>query len=160
MMNVQLIVLGKLKEKYMKEFSSEYEKRLSAYCKLTVTELEPVKLSDNPSQSEIDNALNKETQLIMAKIPKNSYVFSMCIEGKQMSSEELSQKLDDIALSGKSSVVFIIGSSFGLSDEIKRMSDFKFSMSKMTFPHKLARIMLTEQIYRGFSISNNGKYHK
>ncbi len=160
MMNVQLIVLGKLKEKYMKDFSSEYEKRLSAYCKLTVTELEPVKLSDNPSQSEIDNALNKETQMIMAKIPKNSYVFSMCIEGKQMSSEELSQKLDDIALSGKSSVVFIIGSSFGLSDEIKRMSDFKFSMSKMTFPHKLARIMLTEQIYRGFSISNNGKYHK
>ena len=160
MMNVQLIVLGKLKEKYMKDFSSEYEKRLSAYCKLTVTELEPVKLSDNPSQSEIDNALNKETQMIMAKIPKNSYVFSMCIEGKQMSSEELSQKLDDIALSGKSSVVFIIGSSFGLSDEIKRMSDFKFSMSKMTFPHKLARLMLTEQIYRGFSISNNGKYHK
>ena len=160
MMNVQLIVLGKLKEKYMKDFSSEYEKRLSAYCKLTVTELEPVKLSDNPSQSEIDNALNKETQMIMAKIPKNSYVFSMCIEGKQMSSEELSQKLDDIALSGKSSVVFIIGSSYGLSDEIKRMSDFKFSMSKMTFPHKLARIMLTEQIYRGFSISNNGKYHK
>ena len=160
MMNVQLIVLGKLKEKHMKDFSSEYEKRLSAYCKLTVTELEPVKLSDNPSQSEIDNALNKETQMIMAKIPKNSYVFSMCIEGKQMSSEELSQKLDDIALSGKSSVVFIIGSSFGLSDEIKRMSDFKFSMSKMTFPHKLARIMLTEQIYRGFCIINGDKYHK
>ncbi|MBR2953714.1 MAG: 23S rRNA (pseudouridine(1915)-N(3))-methyltransferase RlmH [Clostridia bacterium] len=160
MMNVHLIVLGKLKEKYMKDFSSEYEKRLSAYCKLTVTELEPVKLSDNPSQSEIDNALTKETQMIMGKIPKNSYVFSMCIEGKQMSSEELSQKMDDIALSGKSSVVFIIGSSFGLSDEIKRMSDFRFSMSKMTFPHKLARIMLTEQVYRAFSISNNGKYHK
>jgi 23S rRNA (pseudouridine1915-N3)-methyltransferase len=160
MMNVHLIVLGKLKEKYMKEFSQEYEKRLSAYCKLTVTELEPVKLSDNPSQSEIDNALLKETQMITSKIPKNSYVFSMCIEGKQMSSEELSQKMDDIALSGKSNVVFIIGSSFGLSDEIKKMSDFRFSMSKMTFPHKLARIMLTEQIYRGFSISNNGKYHK
>ncbi len=160
MMNVHLIVLGKLKEKYMKDFSAEYEKRLSAYCKLTVMELEPVKLSDNPSQSEIQNALSKETQMIIAKIPKNSYVFSMCIEGKQMSSEELSQKFDDIALMGKSSVVFIIGSSFGLSDEIKKMSDFKFSMSKMTFPHKLARIMLTEQIYRGFSISNNGKYHK
>jgi 23S rRNA (pseudouridine1915-N3)-methyltransferase len=159
-MNVQLIVLGKLKEKYMKDFSLEYEKRLSAYCKLTITELEPVKLSDNPSQCEIENALNKETQMIMAKIPKNAFVFSMCIEGKQMSSEELSQKFEDIALSGKSSVVFIIGSSFGLSDEIKRMSDFKFSMSKMTFPHKLARIMLTEQLYRGFSISNNGKYHK
>ncbi len=160
MMNVQLIVLGKLKEKYMKDFSLEYEKRLSAYCKLAITELEPVKLSDNPSQSEIENALSKETQMIMAKIPKNSFVFSMCIEGKQMSSEDLSQKLNDIALSGKSSVVFIIGSSFGLSDEIKRMSDFEFSMSKMTFPHKLARIMLEEQIYRGFSISNNGKYHK
>lgn len=160
MMNVQLIVLGKLKEKYMKDFAAEYEKRLSAYCKMTVTELEPVKLSDNPSESEIDNALIKETKMIKDKIPKNSYVFSMCIEGKQMSSEELSQKLEDIALSGKNNVVFIIGSSFGLSDEIKQMSDFKFSMSKMTFPHKLARIMLTEQIYRGFSISNNGKYHK
>ncbi len=160
MMNVQFIVLGKLKEKYMKDFSSEYEKRLSAYCKLNVVELEPVKLSDNPSQSEIENALTKETQMIKAKIPKNSFVFSMCIEGKQMSSEEFSRKLDDIALSGKSNIVFIIGSSFGLSNEIKGMSDFKFSMSKMTFPHKLARIMLTEQLYRGFSISNNGKYHK
>ena len=160
MMNVQLIVLGKLKEKYMKDFAAEYEKRLSAYCKMTVVELETVKLSDNPSQSEIDNALQKETKMIKDKIPKNSYIFAMCIEGKQMSSEEFSQKLDDIALSGKNSVVFIIGSSFGLSNEIKGMSDFKFSMSKMTFPHKLARIMLTEQIYRGFSISNNGKYHK
>ena len=160
MMNVQLIVLGKLKEKYMKDFAAEYEKRLSAYCKMTVLELEPIKLSDNPSQSEIDNALLKETKMIKDKIPKNSYIFAMCIEGKQMSSEEFSQKLDDIALSGKNSVVFIIGSSFGLSNEIKGMSDYKFSMSKMTFPHKLARIMLTEQIYRGFSISNNGKYHK
>lgn len=160
MMNVQFIVLGKLKEKYMKDFSAEYEKRLSMYCKLTVTELEPVKLSDNPSNAEIENALNKETQMIVAKIPKNSYVFSMCIEGKQLSSEELSQKLEDIAIGGKSTIVFIIGSSFGLSDEIKKISDFKFSMSKMTFPHKLARIMLTEQVYRAFSISNNGKYHK
>ena len=160
MMNVHFIVLGKLKEKYMKEFSAEYEKRLSAYCKVTVTELEPIKLSDNPSEAEIENALNKETQMIIAKTPKNSYVFSMCIEGKQLSSEELSQKLEDIALSGKSTISFIIGSSFGLSNEIKKISDFKFSMSKMTFPHKLARIMLTEQVYRAFSISNNGKYHK
>lgn len=160
MINVHFIVLGKLKEKYMKEFATEYEKRLSAYCKLTVTELEPVKLSDNPSQLEIENALSKETQMVKAKIPKGAYVFSMCIEGKQMSSEELSKKLDNIAVSGNSSVAFVIGSSFGLSDEIKNMSDFKFSMSKMTFPHKLARIMLTEQVYRAFSISNNGKYHK
>ncbi len=160
MMNVQLIVLGKLKEKYMKDFAGEYEKRLSAYCKFTVTELEPVKLSDNPSAQEIENALNKETQMIKAKIQKNSYVFAMCIEGKQMSSEEFSKKLDDIALCGKSNIVFVIGSSFGLSNEVKNMADYKFSMSKMTFPHKLARIMVTEQIYRGFSISNNSKYHK
>lgn len=160
MMNVHLIVMGKLKEKYMKEFALEYEKRLSAYCRFTVSELEPVRLSDNPSTQETENALIKEAQMIKAKIPKNSYIFAMCIEGKQMASEEFSQKLDDIALSGKSNIVFIIGSSFGLSAEIKEMSDFKFSMSKMTFPHKLARIMLTEQIYRGFSISNNGKYHK
>lgn len=144
----------------MKDFTAEYEKRLSSYCRLTVTELEPVKLSDNPSQAEINNALDKEMQMITAKIPKSSYVFSMCIEGKQMSSEELSKKIQDIALCGKSNITFIIGSSYGLSDEIKKMSDFKFSMSKMTFPHKLARIMLTEQVYRAFSISNNSKYHK
>ena len=160
MININFIVLGKLKEKYMKEFSAEYEKRLSGYCKLTVTELEPVKLSDNPSEQEIKNALAKETQMIKAKISKNSFVFSMCIEGKQMSSEELSKKLEDIALTGKNNITFIIGSSFGLSDEIKQMSDYKFSMSKMTFPHKLARIMLTEQVYRALSITNNAKYHK
>lgn len=160
MMNINFIVLGKLKEKYMKDFSAEYEKRLSGYCKLTVTELEPVKLSDNPSEQEIKNALAKETQMIKAKIPKNSFVFSMCIEGKQMSSEELSKKLEEIALTGKNNITFIIGSSFGLSDEIKQMSDYKFSMSKMTFPHKLARIMLTEQVYRALSITNNAKYHK
>ena len=160
MININFIVLGKLKEKYMKEFSAEYEKRLSGYCKFTVTELEPVKLSDNPSEQEIKNALNKETQMIKTKIPKNSFVFSMCIEGKQMSSEELSKKLEDIALTGKNNITFIIGSSFGLSDEIKQLSDYKFSMSKMTFTHKLARIMLTEQVYRALSITNNGKYHK
>lgn len=160
MININFIVLGKLKEKYMKEFSAEYEKRLSGYCKLTVTELEPVKLSDNPPEQEIKNALAKETQMIKAKISKNSFVFSMCIEGKQMSSEELSKKLEDIALSGKNNITFIIGSSFGLSDEIKQMSDYKFSMSKMTFPHKLARIMLIEQVYRALSITNNAKYHK
>ncbi len=160
MMNVQLIVLGKLKEKYMKDFSEEFEKRLSAYCKFFVLELEPVKLSDNPSSQEIENALVKETQMIKAKLPKNAYVFAMCIEGKQLSSGEFADKLQDIALSGKSNIVFIIGSSFGLSNEIKAVADYKFSMSKMTFPHKLARIMVTEQIYRGFSILNNGKYHK
>ncbi len=160
MINVQLIVLGKLREKYMKEFSGEYEKRLSGFCRLTVTELEPVRLSDRPSESEIQNALKKEADLIKSKMLAKPYVFAMCVEGKELSSEELSQKIQNIGVSGQNNIVFIIGSSFGLSEEIKRDSDFRLSMSPMTFPHKLARIMLLEQIYRAFSISLGGKYHK
>ena len=160
MLNITIIAIGKLKEQYLRDASSEYQKRLSTLCKLNIVELNPEKLSDNPSAKEIENALNNEAKKIIEKIPKGAKVYSMCIEGKQMSSEELSSKIEDIALCGKSNITFIIGSSFGLSDEIKKMSDFKFSMSKMTFPHKLARIMLTEQIYRAFSISNNAKYHK
>lgn len=160
MMNVQLIVLGKLKEKYMKDFSAEYEKRLSSFCKLTVTEIEPVRLSDNPSEKEIENALKKEADLIKSKMQGNSFVFSMCIEGKAISSEELSRKIENIGVSGQNNIVFIIGSSFGLSEEIKAKSDVRLSMSPMTFPYKLARIMLLEQIYRAFSISHGSKYHK
>ena len=160
LINIQIITLGKFKDKYMKDFSLEYEKRLKAYCNFQILELEPYRLSDNPSQKEIETALTKEADLIKSKIPKNSYVFAMCIEGKQMSSEELSEKISQIALCGKNNITFIIGSSFGLDREVKNSADFKFSMSKMTFPHKLARIMITEQIYRAFSIMNNGKYHK
>lgn len=160
MMNVSIIALAKLKESYMREFSSEYEKRLSAFCRLNIIELSPEKLSDNPSESEIQNALSKEAKLIKSKLTQNAYIFSMCIEGKQLSSPEFSKKLDSIALSGKSNLVFIIGSSFGLADEIKELSNFKFSMSKMTFPHQFARCMLLEQIYRGYQISSGGKYHK
>lgn len=160
MMNVQLIVLGKLKEKYMKDFSAEYEKRLSSFCKLTVTEIEPVRLSDSPSEKEIENALKKEADLIKSKMTGNSFVLSMCIEGKKISSEELSRKIENIGVSGQNNIVFIIGSSFGLSEEIKAKSDVRLSMSPMTFPHKLARIMLLEQIYRAFSISHGSKYHK
>lgn len=160
MRNVQLITVGKLKEKYMKDFSAEYEKRLSAYCKLTVTELEPVRLSDNPSEKEIQNALKKEAELIKAKMLPNAFVISMCIEGKEISSKALAKKIEETGVSGQNSIVFIIGSSFGLSEEIKRESDMRLSMSPMTFPHKLARIMLLEQLYRAFSISHGGKYQK
>ncbi len=160
LISVTVIALGKLKEKYMREFSEEYQKRLSAYCKLNIIELTPKPLSDNPSENEIKNALAAEAQQIKQKIPSNSYVFSMCIEGKQSPSEDFSRKLSEITVNGKSNIVFVIGSSFGLSDEIKNISDFKFSMSEMTFPHQMARIMLLEQIYRAFQISNGGKYHK
>ena len=159
-MNITIIALGKLKEKYMRDFSEEYQKRLSTYCRLNIIELSPKKLPDSPSQSEINNALEEEARQIKAKIPSGAYVFSMCIEGKQMSSTEFSQKISNLAVDGKSNIVFILGSSFGLSEEIKELSDSKFSLSEMTFPHQMARVMLLEQLYRAFQISSGGKYHK
>jgi 23S rRNA (pseudouridine1915-N3)-methyltransferase len=159
-MNITVIALGKLKEKYLTDAISEYAKRISAYGKLQIIELNPVRLSDNPSQTEIDNALSKEAEEIKKKIPNNSYVFSLCIEGKEKSSESFAKAINDAAINGKSNIVFIIGSSFGLSPEIKTLSDSKLSFSPMTFPHQLMRVMLLEQIYRAFQINNNGKYHK
>lgn len=159
-MNITVIALGKLKEKYLRDAIDEYAKRISAYGRLDIIELNPVRLSDNPSQTEIDNALTKEAEEIKKKIPNGSYVFSLCVEGKEKSSEQLAQTIKEIALNGKSSIVFIIGSSFGLSPEIKRLSDCRLSFSPMTFPHQLMRVMLLEQIYRAFQINNNGKYHK
>ena len=159
-MNITVIALGKLKEKYLKDAISEYSKRISAYGKLDIIELTPVRLSDSPSQTEIDNALSKEAEEIKKKIPNGSYVFSLCVEGKQKSSEELAKAIQDVTLNGKSNIVFIIGSSFGLSPEIKKLSDSRLSFSPMTFPHQLMRVMLLEQIYRAFQINTNGKYHK
>ena len=159
-MNITVIALGKLKEKYLRDEVDEYTKRISAYGKVDIIELNPVRLSDSPSQTEIDNALTKEAEEIKKKIPNGSYVFSLCIEGKEKSSEQLAQNIKDVTLNGKSSIVFIIGSSFGLSPEIKKLSDCRLSFSPMTFPHQLMRVMLLEQIYRAFQINNNGKYHK
>lgn len=157
-MNVKLIVIGKLKEDYLRSACNEYIKRLSRYCSFEMHELDECRLSDNPSQKEIDSALSKEAESI--KKHAKGYIIPMCIEGKQLASRELSEKIENIGINGQSTVTFIIGSSFGLSDTIKSMSDFKLSMSKMTFPHQLARVMLLEQIYRAFSISEGGKYHK
>ncbi|NLA77473.1 MAG: 23S rRNA (pseudouridine(1915)-N(3))-methyltransferase RlmH [Clostridiales bacterium] len=160
MINVTIICLGRLKESYWRDAAAEYIKRLSAYCKLTVTELEPVRLPENPSDAQISAALSSEAEAIKNKIPNGSKVISLCIEGKQLSSPELARNIKNAAVSGSSRIVFIIGSSFGLSDEIKRLSDSKISFSEMTFPHQLARIMLFEQLYRAFQINSGGKYHK
>ncbi len=159
-MNITVIALGKLKEKYLKDAIAEYSKRISAYGKLDIIELSPVRLSDTPSQTEIDSALSKEADEIKKKIPNGSFVFALCIEGKEKSSEAFAKAIGDAALNGKSNLVFIIGSSFGLAPEIKAIADFKLSFSPMTFPHQLMRVMLLEQIYRAFQINNNGKYHK
>ena len=160
MLNITIIAVGKLKEQYLRDASAEYQKRLSAFCKLSIIEIPPEKLSDNPSAKEIENALNNEAKKIFEKIPKGAKVYSMCIEGKQRSSEELSEEIDNLAVEGASNIVFIIGGSFGLSDEVKKLSAFRLSMSKMTFPHQIARIMLLEQIYRAMQISIGTKYHK
>lgn len=160
MLKIHIIAVGKLKEQYLRDASNEYLKRLSSFCKMTVTELDPERLPDNPNPSQIEACLNTEATKIISAIPNGAYVIPMCIEGKQIDSIELSNKLQDVALSGDSTVCFIIGGSYGLSDKVKALANFKLSMSKMTFPHQLARIMLLEQIYRAFKISQGGTYHK
>ena len=159
MMKITVICLGKLKEKYLSAACDEYRKRLSRYCSLDFVELEPVRLSDKPSKSEIDLALDKEADLILKKIPQNSEVYTLCIEGKQLSSESLAEKVSALKNMGKS-LTFVIGSSYGLSPKIKSLSQLKLSFSQMTFPHQLFRVMLLEQIYRAFKIDEGSEYHK
>lgn len=160
MLNVNIICVGKLKEKFLTDAIKEYSKRLSAFCKLNITELDETKLPDRVSDSDIGNALKSESEKILAKVGKDAFVIAMCIEGKMMSSEELSKLFDKISVEGKSRVDIIIGSSFGLSDEVKKRADLRLSVSPMTFPHQLFRVMILEQIYRAFQISTGGKYHK
>ncbi len=160
MNEIKIICLGKLKEKYLRDACDEYIKRLGAFCKIQITELNPCRLTDNPNDSQIEAALADECVRIIEKTDKNSYIISLCIEGNQMTSEELSSKLEKISLEGAGNPVFIIGSSHGLSEEIKSKSKIRLSMSKMTFPHQLARVMLLEQLYRAYMISKGRKYHK
>ncbi len=160
MMNVTLICVGNLKEKYFKDACAEYVKRLGAFCRFNLVEINEEKISDKPSQSDIDNTLKKEGERIIAKLPKGAMVFSMCIEGTLISSEQLAGKIAEAGLNGKSELAFIIGGSWGLSEDVKRISNARISMSRMTFPHQLARVLLCEQIYRSFQINSNGKYHK
>lgn len=159
MLNVNIICIGNLKEKFFTDALSEYKKRLSRYCKFEVVELPEEKIADNVTQSQIDKTLKIEGEKILAKISKSDYVVAMCIEGKQFSSEELARKIEDISFSN-STVNFVIGGSWGLSDDVKNRADMRLSVSKMTFPHQLFRVMLSEQIYRAFSINANAKYHK
>ena len=160
MLNISIICVGKLKEKYWTLACGEYLKRLKMFCKCSVIEVDEKKLSANPSASEINETVAIEGERVLSKIPSSAYVISMCIEGNLISSEQLSKKLEDIAIGGKSNVVIVIGGSWGLSNAVKDRSDFKLSMSKMTFPHQMARVILLEQVYRAFQISNSGKYHK
>lgn len=161
MIKVNIISVGKLKESYWRDAVKEYSKRLSAYCNFEIAELNESRLPDNPSEKVIADALEKESAAMQKFLQtKGAFNIAMCIEGKTISSEKLSEKLSEVSVDGFSTVNFFIGSSFGLSDEVKSSCRMRMSMSPMTFPHQLARVMLCEQIYRAFSIANNGKYHK
>lgn len=159
MIKVTLIALGKLKEKYLRDAVEEYSKRLSRYCALEIAEINPVALPENPSEKEIAAALTKEKELIFKKIPENAAVFALCVEGKQKSSEEFAAEIETLTNDGRN-FCFIIGSSYGLDDGVKQRADTKLSLSKMTFPHQLFRVMLLEQLYRGFKIIEGSTYHK
>ena len=159
MLKVKIIAIGSLKEEYLRAAVAEYKKRLGAYCELTLCELKETKLPDRPSDAEIAAALAAEGAKIIAEIPQKSFVVTLCIEGKEHSSEEFASFIDGVRMES-GTLCLIIGSSFGLDEKVKRMSRARLSFSKMTFPHQLMRVMLLEQLYRGMNISTGGKYHK
>ena len=158
-MKITVISVGKIKEKFLSDAVCEYKKRLSRFASLEVVEIKDEKIPENASQKEIDLILEKEGAQILAKIPKNSYNIAMCIEGKELSSTEFSQKLDSIK-SVNSNITFIIGGSLGLWQKVKSVSDMALSFGKITLPHQLMRVVLLEQIYRAFKISGGETYHK
>lgn len=160
MFDITLITVGKLKEKFYLSAAAEYEKRLKAYCRFQILELPEYRLPESPSSSEIAMGLEKEAEQIRARLPKNTWLCVLTPEGKMLSSEALADKIAQVKLSGKSSACFLIGSSFGISPSVKAMADFSLSMSPMTFPHHLARIMVLEQLYRSEAIQASSKYHK
>ena len=160
MQKVSIICVGKLKEKFYVEAAAEYAKRLSRFCRLEITELPEERLPEDPSPAQIEAALSKEADTIRGKLPPSALVIAMCVEGKQRSSEELARLMADSASRGESHLVFLIGGSFGLHPSVKSLAAVKLSMSPMTFPHHLARVMLLEQIYRGYQINAGSRYHK
>lgn len=159
MLNVKIYVTGTLKEQYYKDAIAEYRKRLNAYCKFEIVEYKEYKLPENPSSKQIEQALVSEGEKILEDISPRAYKIAMCVEGKQLSSEEFAERLDGIA-STHGEVALIIGSSFGLSEELKRACDFRMSVSKMTLTHQMMRVWLVEILYRCLSITHGGKYHK
>ena len=161
MRTINIICVGNLKEKYLREAAAEYEKRLSPYCKLKITEIAEHKLPDKPSPAEIARCIEAEGAAILAKIPQGAAIAAMCIEGNMLSSEDFSKRLSALmANESASELCFVIGGSFGLYDEIKKNAVLRLSLSRMTFTHQLSRVLILEQLYRAFQISSGGKYHK
>lgn len=159
-MNITIITVGRIKEKYIKLGIEEFTKRLKSYCNLKIIEVSDEATPDNASEKEERLIKEKEGEKILRHIPKNSYIIPLVIDGRQLSSEGLAEKIDGLGIDGISDITFIIGGSLGLQNEIISQADFKLSFSKMTFPHQLMRLILLEQVYRAFRIIRNEPYHK
>lgn len=159
-MRINIVCVGKIKEKYLKLGIDEFKKRLSKYCKLEIIELEDEKAPENLSDKEMLIIKEKEGKKILSKIKDNSYVIALAIDGKNLSSEELAETINKLGVRGVSNITFVIGGSLGLSDEVLSRADYKLSFSKMTFPHQLMRLILLEQVYRAYRINNGEPYHK
>lgn len=158
-MKITIACVGKIKEKYLTAGIDEFTKRLTPFCKLETVAINEEKMPDNPSPAEKEQVLEKETQRLLAIIPENSYVILLDVIGKQLSSPELANKIDALALNGNSHITFVIGGAFGYTDALRKRADYALSFSKMTFTHQMIRLLLIEQIYRAYKISNNQKYH-
>jgi len=160
MVQLTLLCIGKLKERFYLDACREYEKRLSGHCKISVIELPEERLPDNPSPAQIDAALSREAETIQSKLPKGALLAALCVEGFLLSSDELAARLEQYMLTGTSHLVFVIGGSHGLHPHIKQQAALCLSLSPMTFPHHLARVMVLEQLYRAFQINKGTRYHK
>lgn len=159
-MNIKIIAVGRIKEKYIQEGIKEFSKRLSRYCNLDVIEIDDEKAPENLSEREMEIVKTKEGDKILAKLPQSAYVISLAIDGKNLSSEGLAEKVEELMVNGTNDICFVIGGSLGLSKDVINRSNYKLSFSKMTFPHQLMRLILLEQVYRGFRIMKGEPYHK
>lgn len=159
-MKITVAAVGKIKEKFYVDALAEYSKRLSRYCKLDIIQVADEKTPDKASETEERLIKQKEGERLLAQIKDGAYVIALAIDGNMLDSVELSEKIDKLGVTGTSQIVFVIGGSLGLSDQVMRRADYKLSFSKMTFPHQLMRVILLEQIYRGFRISSGEPYHK
>ena len=159
-MQINIIYVGNIKDKYFSDAVKEYEKRLSAYCKVVNTEIKETKIPENASVAQINKAIEEEGEKILSVLPQKSYKIALAVEGAMLSSEELAKKIDLSLTGGYSSISFIIGGAFGMSEKVKKSCDMMLSVSRMTFTHRMMRVIILEQIYRAYNILSGGKYHK
>ena len=160
MMNLTVLCVGKLKERFWRDACDEYIKRLSAFCRAEVVEVEEERAPSDPSPAQLSQVVAAEGKRLLSKIPTDAAVIALCIEGKELSSPQLADALEVLAVGGVNRAVLVIGGSWGLSDEVKQRARLRLSMSPMTFPHQLARVMVLEQLYRAAQIQSGGRYHK